>query len=122
VRASLSAARAAWPGARLIAVFQPHLYSRTRMMAGQFGEELSAADLALVLPVYAAREEAIPGVDAELIVKGTPGHVRTAESKETEEILRQVHGNTVILFMGAGDVTKLAHRAARELEGNALGV
>jgi len=122
VRASLSAVRSAWPGAKLVAVFQPHLFSRTRAMAAEFGAELAAADQAWVLPVYPAREEPIPGVDADLVVRDAAGHVRTALAEDTPELVRRARGDTVILFMGAGDVTELAHRAARELEGHALGV
>ena len=122
VRASLSAVRSAWPGARLVAVFQPHLFSRTRAMAPEFGAELAAADQAWVLPVYPAREDPIPGVDAELVVRDAAGHVRTALAEDTSELVRRARGDTVILFMGAGDITELAHRAARELEGHALGV
>jgi len=122
VRASLSAVRSAWPGARLVAVFQPHLFSRTRAMAAEFGAELAAADQAWVLPVYPAREEPIPGVDADLVVREAAGHVRTAFAEDLPELVRQARGDTVILFMGAGDITEVAHRAARELEGHALGV
>jgi UDP-N-acetylmuramate--alanine ligase len=122
VRASLAAVRSAWPGARLVAVFQPHLFSRTRAMASEFGAELAAADQAWVLPVYAAREEPLPGVDADLVVRDAAGHVRTALPEDTIELVRRAHGDTVILFMGAGDITALAHSAARELEGHALGV
>jgi UDP-N-acetylmuramate--alanine ligase len=91
-------------------------------MAPEFGAELAAADQAWVLPVYPAREEPIPGVDAELVVRDAAGHVRIAVAEDTSELVRRARGDTVILFMGAGDITELAHRAARELEGHALGV
>ena len=122
VRASVSALRSAWPGARLIVVFQPHLYSRTQAMAAEFGHVLSAADLALVLPIYSAREEPIEGVDAGLVVRGAPGHVRQGSVAEAIDLASEVRSETVVVFMGAGDVTDAAHRAARELVGDALGV
>ena len=122
VRASVSALRSAWPGARLIVAFQPHLYSRTQAMAAEFGRELSAADLALVLPIYPAREEPIEGVDAGLVVREAPGHVREGRVDEAVDLASEARGETVIVFMGAGDVTDAAHRAARELTGDALGV
>lgn len=122
VRASISALRSAWPGARLVVAFQPHLYSRTRAMAAEFGRELSAADQALVLPIYPAREEPIDGVDAGLVVRGAPGHVQPGGVDEAVEFASEARGETVIVFMGAGDVTDAAHRAAAELTGDALGV
>ena len=122
VRASVSALRSAWPGARLIVAFQPHLYSRTRVMAAEFGRELSRADQALVLPIYPAREEPIEGVDAGLVVKGTAAHIRQGSVDEAVGLASEARGETVIVFMGAGDVTEAAHRAAGELTGNALGV
>jgi len=122
VRASISALRSAWPGARLIVVFQPHLYSRTRTMAVEFGRELSLADQALVLPIYPAREAPIEGVDAGLVVQGAPGHVRQGSVNEAVGLAAEAGGETVIVFMGAGDVTEAAHRAAGELTGDALGV
>jgi UDP-N-acetylmuramate--alanine ligase len=122
VRASISALRTAWPGARLIVAFQPHLYSRTQMLAAEFGRELSAADQALVLPIYPAREEPIAGVDAGLVVQGAPGHVRQGSVDEAVRLVAEVSGETVVVFMGAGDVTEAAHRAAREFMSDALGV
>lgn len=122
VRASVAAARSAWPAARIVAVFQPHLYSRTAAMADEFGRELAAADQVLVLPVYAAREDPIPGVDSSLVIKDAPGHVRAADADEVTALVRTAGPDTVFLFMGAGDITDTAHRAARELEGHALGV
>jgi UDP-N-acetylmuramate--alanine ligase len=122
VRASVAALRSAWPGARLIVAFQPHLYSRTRAMAAEFGRELSRADQALVLPIYPAREEPIEGVDAGLVVMGAPGHIRQGSVEEAVGLASEARGETVIVFMGAGDVTEAAHRAAGELTGDALGV
>lgn len=115
VRASVSALRSAWPAARLVIAFQPHLYSRTRAMGAAFGRELSAADEALVLPIYPAREKPIAGVDSGLVVQGTPTHVRQATVEEAITLATEAQGETVIAFMGAGDVTDAAHRAARKL-------
>jgi UDP-N-acetylmuramate--alanine ligase len=121
VRASIAALRRAWPGARLVVVFQPHLFSRTRAMATEFGRALADADVALVLPVYPAREEPIPGVDASLVVASAPGHVRLGSTEEAVRVPVESPGDTVVAFMGAGDVTAVASRAARELVGDALG-
>ena len=68
LRAVLAAARQAMPGRPLVAVFQPHLYSRTRDFATGFAEALLAADAAIVVPIYPARERPIDGVDSGLVV------------------------------------------------------
>ncbi len=113
VEASLAAVRSAYPNRRLIAVFQPHLYSRTRMFAGEFAAALAGADEALVLPIYPAREEPIPGVDARLIADAANG-VRLATEAEALEAARSAPRPAAVVFMGAGDVTALARRAVDE--------
>ena len=64
IRATLDAARSGYPGRRIVALFQPHLYSRTRDFAHEFGEALRVADVAIVAPIYAAREKPIEGISA----------------------------------------------------------
>ncbi len=65
--ATLSAARQAYPGRRLVAVFQPHLYSRTIAHGEAMGEALAAADLVFVTEIYAAREQPVPGVSGRQV-------------------------------------------------------
>jgi UDP-N-acetylmuramate--alanine ligase len=120
VLASIAALRASYPGLRLAVVFQPHLYSRTRALAPDFAEALATADVAFVLPVYPAREQPIAGVDSGLIVRGAPDHVREAGVEEVEAWLEGESAGLVVAFMGAGDVTELAHRAAGEMDEDAL--
>ncbi len=120
VRASIAAARGAWPDRRLVAVFQPHLYSRTRRFAEAFAEALAAADEGLVLPVYGAREDPIPGVDAGLVAGAASGLEEVDREAARERALSAGSG-TVLLFMGAGDVTRLAREVAAEVERRALG-
>jgi UDP-N-acetylmuramate--alanine ligase len=71
IRATLSAARTRFPGRRIIAVFQPHLYSRTRDFATEFGKALAEADEVWVSDVYPARETPIPGVSGVLVAQAT---------------------------------------------------
>jgi UDP-N-acetylmuramate--alanine ligase len=71
--ADLRAARAIAGAGRVIAVFQPHLYSRTRIFATEFGAALALADEAVVLDVYAAREDPEPGVTGKLVADAVPG-------------------------------------------------
>ncbi len=119
VRAALSSLRARYPDRRLVAVFQPHLFSRTRDFAGEFAGALAGADRAVVLPVYPAREEPIPGVDSELITAAADeGGLELAAPEDVagEEWLDGLTGaDTVVVYMGAGDVTELARAAARRL-------
>lgn len=125
VRAALSALRARYPGRRLVAVFQPHLFSRTRAFAEEFTDALGGADRAVVLPIYPAREDPVPGVDSGLIAgDGDGGGPDLAEPEEVagddwvEELAREP---TVAVYLGAGDVTELAHRAAGRVERRAGG-
>ncbi|TFG65868.1 MAG: UDP-N-acetylmuramate--L-alanine ligase [Gemmatimonadales bacterium] len=122
LRATLEAVRSAWPGRQLVAVFQPHLFSRTRDHAVKFATALAEADRAYVLPVYPARETPIPGVSRDLIIQARRG-IEAVEPEAAQSLIAVGHP-TVLLFMGAGDVTSIAHKAARLASGgriNALG-
>jgi UDP-N-acetylmuramate--alanine ligase len=107
--ADLAAARDVAAGGRVIAVFQPHLYSRTRIFAAEFAAALGLADEALVLDVYAAREDPEPGVTGNLIAAAVPGGARYLP--DAAEVPAAVAGlakpGDLVLTMGAGDVTAL---------------
>jgi UDP-N-acetylmuramate--alanine ligase len=120
VKATVLAAKSGWRDAKVIAIFQPHLFSRTREFAHEYGWALSRADMVYVADVYPSREKAVdyPGVDGELVAAA----VRKAGGKQVEYIAsmdslfsalveRSVNGN-MLLFMGAGDITHLATRVA----------
>jgi UDP-N-acetylmuramate--alanine ligase len=108
--ADLRAARDIAPGGRLIAVFQPHLFSRTRIFAREFGAALGLADEVFVLDVYAAREDPEPGVTGELVARAVPGGRavflpdRAAVPAAVADAARPAD---LVLTMGAGDVTGL---------------
>jgi UDP-N-acetylmuramate--alanine ligase len=113
IAATLAAARQVHPGRRLVALFQPHLYSRTRDFAEAFGRALLACDLAIVTDVYASREKPLPGVTGE-IVAGAARHAGHAnvlyipDSKRvTGELERILKSGDLLLTMGAGDVVRL---------------
>jgi UDP-N-acetylmuramate--alanine ligase len=111
VGTTLSTARKIWPG-RLLAVFQPHLYSRTRDFYKQFAAQLVTADLIYITAIYPAREKPLPEITSELIVRELSkcGHSAVRyipERKEVAaEIIRQVRTGDMVLFMGAGDIWK----------------
>ncbi|MEI6756297.1 MAG: UDP-N-acetylmuramate--L-alanine ligase [Chlorobium sp.] len=120
VKATVKAAKSGWMDSRVVAVFQPHLFSRTREFADEYGWALSRADIVYVADVYPAREKAVdyPGVDGELVAaavrKAGGKHVEFVADKELLlSLLRpySVSGN-MILFMGAGDITQLASKVA----------
>ncbi len=113
LRAVLEATRQAMPGRRIVAAFQPHLFSRTRDFAAELASALMGAEVAVVLPIYPAREQPIPGVDSTLVIDEAnrlghpcvveglaPGEART----QLNEILR---AGDVLLTIGAGDVDML---------------
>jgi len=108
--ADLAAARDVAAGGQVIAVFQPHLYSRTRFFAAQFGAALGLADEALVLDVYAAREEPEPGITGQIIAAAVPGG-RARFLPDAAAVPDAVAGlakpGDLVLTMGAGDVTLL---------------
>jgi UDP-N-acetylmuramate--alanine ligase len=119
--ADLRAARDLAGGGRVIAIFQPHLYSRTRLFAADFGSSLALADEAIVLDVYAAREDPEPGVTGELVAAAVPGGgARFVPSMDGALALvtAMAQPGDVILTMGAGDVTKLGPRIVEALGGN----
>jgi UDP-N-acetylmuramate--alanine ligase len=118
VRATIAAARTELDaGGRLVAVFQPHLYSRTALLADEFGRALADADAVVVLEVYAAREksEQHPGVSGLAIARAAAGHARGRAvmwlprlQQARPVLLRELGERDLCLAMGAGDVDSLA--------------
>jgi UDP-N-acetylmuramate--alanine ligase len=108
--ADLAAARDVVTGGRLIAIFQPHLFSRTRIFAREFGAALGQADEVLVMDVYAAREDPEPGVTGALVADAVPGgraHFAPDRGSVPEAAASLAKPGDIILTMGAGDVTTL---------------
>lgn len=104
LRASISSVKALYPDRRLTVAFQPHLYTRTRDFAAQFAEALSLADEVVLLDIYPAREEPIPGVTSKIIFD-------KISCKEKHLISKQLLTKTIkninfdiLLTVGAGDI------------------
>jgi UDP-N-acetylmuramate--alanine ligase len=108
--ADLRTAREIAGDGRVIAVFQPHLYSRTRIFAAEFGAALGLADLVFVLDVYAAREDPEPGVSGQLVADAVPpGRARYLPRADAvpQAVADIAKPGDIVLTMGAGDVTSL---------------
>jgi UDP-N-acetylmuramate--alanine ligase len=111
IRATLAAARSAFPNARLIAAFQPHLYTRTRDFAHEFGAALAAADRIFLTEIYPAREQPIAGVTSALIkdsVERAGGAIAWFGERAAlaDALARASEPGDVVLTLGAGDITK----------------
>jgi len=112
VAATLSAARQAFPGRRVVAVFQPHLYSRTALHGEALGKALAAADMIVVAPIYGAREQPLAGGTHHLVVRGaTRAGAATVAVRDraglTNHVARAVREGDVVFTLGAGDVTRV---------------
>jgi UDP-N-acetylmuramate--alanine ligase len=109
IAATLAAARGAFPGRRIIAAFQPHLYTRTRDFSAEFGAALSAADAIYLTEIYPAREQPIAGVDAGLIERAI-GKGKLAWRGErlalADALASALRAGDVVITIGAGDITK----------------
>jgi UDP-N-acetylmuramate--alanine ligase len=123
VRATLQAARDGWPDRRIIAVFQPHLYSRTRDFSEEFGNAFTQADILVIADVFGSREPRIPGVTGELIVDAArhAGHpdvryIPTIEDIETA-MGQLAQPGDLLITMGAGSIWKVSEGLSTSLDG-----
>ncbi|RPE04364.1 UDP-N-acetylmuramate--L-alanine ligase [Candidatus Pantoea deserta] len=118
VDATIKAARAGWPDKRLVMVFQPHRYTRTRDLFDDFANVLSQVDVLLMLDVYSAGEAPIPGADSRALCRSIRGRgkvdpVLVPEHDALPEMLAPLlSGNDLILVQGAGNVGKVARKLA----------
>jgi len=110
IAATLEGARQAYPGRRLVAVFQPHLYSRTALHGEAMGKALAVADVVMVTGVYAAREAPVEGVTGRMVAdaaRRSGGEVHWVPERKdlVAEVAAVVRSGDVVLTLGAGDVT-----------------
>jgi UDP-N-acetylmuramate--alanine ligase len=112
VKATLAAAKQGWPDRRLVVLFQPHRYSRTRDCIDDFARAFDQADVLFTTEIYAAGEQPIPGVSGAKLAQTVQaaGHpsVTFIERKETlpEQVLPQLKPGDLVLTLGAGDIWK----------------
>ena len=119
--ATLAAARAGWPGRRIVLAFQPHRYTRTRDLLDDFASVLCEADVVVILEVYAAGEDPIAGADGRAICRAVRGRggvepVFVERLDDLADVLRGlVQGGDLVLTMGAGDIGAYAASLPRAL-------
>ena len=127
VEATLQGAKKGWPERRIVAVFQPHLYSRTQQLSDEFGEAFSAADVVVITDVYPSREKPIEGVTGELIAEKARyfGHQDVhyvAHKKDLPDFLLQnAEAGDLIITMGAGDVYRFGESFASRWQADERG-
>ena len=116
LRASITSVRDLYPGRRLTVIFQPHLYTRTRDFAPQFAASLSLADEVILLPIYPAREQPIPGVTSEMVLEQVTSTKKCIYSKEN--LINSIHLSNfdVLLTVGAGDIANLLPQICNEFK------
>ena len=115
ISAALSSIRKAYPGMKLTAAFQPHLYTRTRDFADEFAQALSSVDKLILLEIYPAREEPIPGVTSEIIFRNVT--VPEKVLLRRDEFMKYMENEEVELFvtLGAGDIDRFVGPIAQML-------
>lgn len=119
--ATLAAARQVFPGRRLVAVFQPHLFSRTAAHGTAMGEALAQADVVVVTEVYAAREQPIPGVSGRQVAQAAERAGRGAifeadRAAVGRRVFALLRPGDVVLTLGAGDITRVGPELVQWLQ------
>lgn len=121
ITADLAAARQAVGEGRVVAIFQPHLFTRTQALGVGMGQALAAADVAVIMNIYPAREDPIPGVTSDIVVRAALAHgavVRVVHqwSAVPEIVAGLARPGDLVLTMGAGDVTMLGPQILASLD------
>jgi UDP-N-acetylmuramate--alanine ligase len=125
IMATLAAARGCWQDQRLIIVFQPHRYSRTRLLYDRFVVSFNHADVLVVAPLYSAGEKALEGVNAEWLCRGIKDHghkdVVLCESHQhiLDVLQSMVRPGDVVFTLGAGDIHHVGEELLKRLKGQA---
>jgi UDP-N-acetylmuramate--alanine ligase len=122
ITATLEAARAAFPGRRLLAAFQPHLFTRTRDFADQFGRALAKADVVFLTDIYPARETPLPGITSALVADaltraGNAPRWQGHRDELADAIAEVAQSGDVVLTLGAGDITRTGTELLQRLGG-----
>lgn len=120
IKATLKAIKLGWPGRRMITVFQPHRYSRTKLLLSQFGTAFRDTDIVIINDIYPANEKPILNISSELVYEKIKEDKKKnvyyiPGKRETISFLREViHRGDIVITMGAGDVWKIGKELAQE--------
>ena len=126
IEATLEAAGSAWPGRRLLVAFQPHRYSRTKLLFTELSRAFHAADALLLAPVYPAGEQPIEGASSPVLAEAIArrGHrdVTAIEDRGrlVEALLERIEPGDVVLTLGAGDITRVGPELLERLRGRSV--
>jgi UDP-N-acetylmuramate--alanine ligase len=118
----IASIRAGWPERRLVMVFQPHRYTRTKALFEDFIAVLSGVDVLILLDVYSAGEPMIPGADSRMLIGSIRSRGRIdpifvdQKSRLTESLVNILQNNDILLMQGAGDIGTLASELAQNVE------
>jgi UDP-N-acetylmuramate--alanine ligase len=121
IRATLEAIKSIWPERRLLVIFQPHRYTRTRDLAEKFGPSFACASRVWLTDIYSAGEKPIPGISSSLILESFPPEkrkdVKLISDREAliEEVVKTLRSKDVLLTLGAGDVYKIGDEILSEI-------
>ena len=115
LRATIESLRGIFPGRRLLVIFQPHLYTRTRDFAAEFSEVLSLCDEVIMVPIYPARELPIEGVCSEMIGRNLKVEWQLVEREDVSERLREMDTDVVVTF-GAGNIDAVCEDIYKTLQ------
>lgn len=118
IRQSIASVRDLYPGRKLTVAFQPHLYSRTRDFADQFAEALDAADEVVLVDLYPAREQPIPGISSKTILDRLKKENKTMISKEDFVDTMKNRNFEILLTLGAGDLSLCVPHLAAAVSGS----
>jgi UDP-N-acetylmuramate--alanine ligase len=116
LKATLAAARGGWPDRRLVAVFQPHRFSRTRDLFDDFAQVLSVADAVVLTEIYAAGETPIDGIDSRALCQSirARGRVEPVLIADVDQVIAELPAmlqpNDLVLLLGAGNIGQLAQQ------------
>ena len=118
---TIGAAKESWPDRRLIVVFQPHRYSRTKDLYDKFVVSFNQADVLIITPLYGAGEEPLPGIGSESLFRGIRDHghraVTLCDSKEdaASVLMDEMKPGDVVLTLGAGDIHLVGTEALKRI-------
>ena len=122
IKATLSALRSSWQSRRIIAVFQPHRYSRTKLLAEKFGKAFFDADCVIINDIYSANESPISGISGETIFreikKTNHRQIKYFPSKDNilSYLSKSVQPGDIVITMGAGDIWTVGQELAKQLK------